>query len=103
MGCPRSRLLCSHVHHTRQLAAHPDRALAAAPIDLASQRRSRAQRGGAKRQPGRGQGDQRPRCDKITVAHSITSLAATSNLSGTVSPSALAVLAFTIISNLTGT
>src|SRR5262249_17285035 len=48
-----------------------------------------------------GQGDQRTRCDKITVAHSITPLAATSNWSGTVSPSALAVLAFTIISNLT--
>src|SRR5262245_3702584 len=30
MGCPRSRLLCSHVHHRCQPAAHPSITLVAA-------------------------------------------------------------------------
>src|SRR5215470_18092880 len=50
----------------------------------------------------RGQIDQRSRCDKMTVAHSITSSARASTDAGTSSPSAFAVLRLITSSYLTG-
>jgi hypothetical protein len=47
---------------------------------------------GAKRQPCRGQIDQRSRCDKMTVAHSTTSSARARRVAGTSMPIARAVL-----------